>query len=260
MTSVVHEHSPFDLAGRRALVTGAAGGIGRSIVAALHRAGASVVATDRAPERPTQLADLVPPERYLAADLGDATAADDLLRRATLDGPIDLLVNNAAVITSATLSETTPDLLDQVYAVNLRAPLLLAKAFAAQVDRPVPGSIVNISSSGGLRAVRIGALAYGSLKAALSHATAYLARELGPEGINVNAVAPGSVASGHTANRSAEAVAASLRMRAQIQERAALGRLGVPEEIADVVVFLASPAARYVTGQTLLVDGGWLLG
>jgi len=249
-----------DLKGRRALVTGAAGGIGHSVVAALHRAGACVVGTDLVSNRPAQLADLLTPERYLAADLSEAGSADDVLLRASEGGPIDLLVNNAAMITSASLEETTADLLDQVYAVNLRAPLLLARAFAAQPDRRTPASIVNISSSGGLRAVRIGALAYGSLKAALSHATAYLARELGPEGITVNAVAPGSVASGHSTNRSAEAEGASLELRAQIRERTAVGRLGVPEEIADVVVFLASPAARYMTGQTLLVDGGWLLG
>jgi NAD(P)-dependent dehydrogenase (short-subunit alcohol dehydrogenase family) len=251
----------FTLVGRRALVTGAAGGIGRAIVTALQRAGAGVVATDLAPAPTEALAALVDATSYVGADLRDVAALDSLIARAAeAIGPIDLLVNNAAIIAGARLEETTADLLDSVYAVNFRAPLLLAKAFAGQKDLRAPASVVNLSSSGGLRAVRIGASAYGSMKAALTHATAYLARELGPAGITVNAVAPGSVASGHSGGRSAPAEAAAQALRQQIKERTALGRLGVPDEIADVVVFLASPAARYITGQTILVDGGWLLG
>lgn len=254
------EWGPFSLAGRRALVTGAAGGIGRSIVARLQEAGAEVVASDRHPDRPDGLIPLVPANCYLPADLAVVSEAEALLPRvADRVGPVDLLVNNAALITSALLSQTSASLLDEVYSVNFRAPLLLSRAYAAQAMVSSPGAIVNVASAGGIRAVRVGSSAYGSLKAALSHATAYLARELGPSGITVNAVAPGSVASGHSAGRPAEAAAASEQLRRQIRDRTALGRLGVPDDIALVVVFLASPAASYITGQTLLVDGGWLL-
>ncbi|SNQ45257.1 NAD(P)-dependent dehydrogenase, short-chain alcohol dehydrogenase family [Frankia canadensis] len=252
---------PFSLTGRRALVTGAAGGIGRAIVTRLLDAGAEVVATDRHLDRTNELAALVPECRYLSADLSVPDEVEALFARAVAAaGPIDLLVNNAALITSALLPETDADLLDKVYAVNFRAPILLSRAYAELAASDSPGAIVNIGSAGGVRAVRVGSSAYGSLKAALGQATAYLARELGPRGIVVNAVAPGSIASGHSVGRSREASAASRRLRDEIRGRSALGRLGVPDDVALVVVFLASPAAAFITGQTLLVDGGWLLG
>jgi len=233
---------PFSLSGRRALVTGACGGIGRAIVARLQQAGAEVMATDRHATPTAELA---------AAVVGHAAA---------IGGTLDLLVNNAAVIVSASLAETDEALLDLVYGVNFRAPLLVSRAFNEQLPTGCRGSIVNIASAGGVRAVRIGSSAYGSLKAALSHATAYLARELGPAGVRVNAIAPGSIASGHDSARTPEHQMAVVRARQEIQDRTALGRLGEPDDIAWTVVFLASEAASYVTGQTLLVDGGWLLG
>jgi NAD(P)-dependent dehydrogenase (short-subunit alcohol dehydrogenase family) len=249
------------LIGRRALVTGAAGGIGRGIVDALTRAGATVATTDLAATAPPALASLVSTERYFSVDLADPAASESLVGQAAaaLGGPIDLLVNNAAVITNRLLADVTAETMESVFAINFRAPILLSKSFAAQPDRPASSAIVNITSVGGLRAVRVGGLEYGSLKAALVHATAYLARELGPEGVRVNSVAPGSTASGHSAGRSAKAEAASQAMRERVRTETPLGRLGAAGDVADVVVFFASPASRHMTGQTVVVDGGWLL-
>ena len=250
---------PFSLRGRRALITGGAGGIGRAITQRYVEAGAAVVVVDRDPEGATKLAHLVPEQHYLCLDLATpdaATHAFDAAEQAV--GNIDILVNDAALIASCSLAETTAEFLDRIYAINFRAPLLLSAEFARRLDADRDGMIVNIASSGGVRAVRVGSSAYGSLKAALISATAYLAKELGPR-IRVNAIAPGSIRSGHDAHRSPEQTQATQLARAAIAERSALGRLGETDEIATLAVFLASNASSYVTGQSILVDGGWLL-
>jgi 2-dehydro-3-deoxy-D-gluconate 5-dehydrogenase len=243
-----------------AVVTGGVTGIGRSIAEHFLATGADVTVVDRDPDGAAKLEGIVKPGNYLCADLADSEALATVLPAAAdRMGGLNILVNNAAVITSRSLADTTVPYLDEVYATNFRAPLMLCRSFAELADG-AGGQIINIASAGGIRAVRNGSSAYGSMKAALISATAYLARELGPAGIRVNAIAPGSIATGHSAGRSPEAAAASAAARAAIVERTAVGRLGIPADIATVAVFLASPAAAYIAGQTILVDGGWLLG
>ena len=242
----------FSLAGRRAVVTGAARGLGAAIAARFVDCGAEVIVVDRIDVTPAEgVADV------LVMDLGDPGAPASVFAETRRRfGDVDILVNNAGVITSAPLASVDPQTIDDTARVNYVAPLLLCREFAAQVGRR-KGSIINIASSGGIRVTSPGQLVYGSLKAALSSATQYLAQELGPD-IRVNAIAPGSIATGHPIE-SAEQQAKVDAIRAQIVARCPLGRLGQPDEIATVATFLASSAASYITGQTLLVDGGWLL-
>jgi len=255
--STLADWGPFSLRGRTALITGGAGGIGRAITRRYIEAGAEVVVADRDPDGPAKLADLLPPDRYLRFDLAAPGVPVALFDAAeAVVGTVNVLVNDAAMIASRSLADTTTEFLDEIHAINFRAPVLLTREFARRLEHG--GAVVNIASSGGVRAVRVGSSAYGSSKAALISATAYLAKELGPR-IRVNAIAPGSIMSGHDAGRAPEQMHATQAARAAIAERAALGRLGDTDEIATTAVFLASRASSYITGQSLLVDGGWLL-
>jgi NAD(P)-dependent dehydrogenase (short-subunit alcohol dehydrogenase family) len=176
---------------------------------------------------------------------------------ADLVGSIDVLVNDAAIMGGQPIEDLSIEFIDTMYRINFRAPVLLAQAFARQFDGALgTGRIINLASIGGLRAQHAH-VAYGSLKAALASATMHLAQELGPRGITVNAIAPGSIKTGHEIPPDRRERVDALRAR--YVERAALGRLGEPDEVACVATFLASGASSYVTGQTIVVDGGWIL-
>jgi 3-oxoacyl-[acyl-carrier protein] reductase len=240
----------FSLAGTHALVTGAGRGIGRAIAERFVACGAHVTAVDRAFPHP-------PPASvaHLTADLRDVDGYRYLFDRAeSIWGQVNVLVNNAAMIVGKPLDQLSAGFIHDVAVVNFTAPMLLCQEFAYR--RPAPGRIVNISSSGGLRVSYNGGSVYGSLKAALLTATAYLAKELGPD-IIVNAIAPGSITSGH--DQPDDAAARSNAIRARMVERTAVGRLGHPDEVAALAAFLASPACSYITGQTILIDGGCYL-
>lgn len=243
---------PFRLDGRTALVTGASRGIGAAIARALDRAGARVALAARSRDQLEAVAaELSNDPVVVVTDLGDAAAPVALADQArSALGGVDVLVNNAAVAHRAPTVTIDAALVDRLYAVNVRAPLLLVAALIPAMIERGGGSIVNLSSVSGVVGTPNRA-AYAATKGAVDAATRSLAVELGPVGIRVNAVAPGVVDTDLWArNKGVPGVVE------QIEGQTPLRRWAVPEDIADVVVFLASDAARFVTGETICADGG----
>ena len=243
---------PFSLAGRTALVTGASRGIGAAIAVALDRAGARVALAGRDRDALAHVAaGLEHAPVVFTADLEAADAAGQLAADALAAlGTVDVLVNNAATAARLPTTELDAELIDRLYAVNVRAPLLLIAALIPPMTEAGRGSIVNLSSVSSLVGTPRRA-AYAASKGALDAATRSLAMELGAAGIRVNAVAPGVVDTALWArNKAVPGVVEG------IEAQTPLGRWAVAEDIADVVVFLASDAARFVTGEIISADGG----
>jgi len=243
---------PFRLDGRTALVTGASRGIGAAVVRGLDRAGARVGLAARSRAELEAIAgELVNDPVVLVADLADRTAPGALAGQAlSALGSVDVLVNNAAAAHRAPTVAIDADLIDRLFAVNVRAPLLLIAALIPAMTDRGGGSIVNLSSVSGVVGTPHRA-AYAATKGALDAATRSLAAELGPVGIRVNSVAPGVVDTDLWAkNKLVPGVVE------QIEAQTPLRRWAVPDDIADVIVFLASDAARFITGETISADGG----
>jgi len=246
----------FNLEGRVALVTGAAGGLGAAMALGLAEAGADVVCHDLA--APDATAEKVRAagrrSAAVAADLSDHTAPARLAADAEAAlGPIDLLVNNAGTIRRAPAADHSDDDWDLVLAVDLSSAFRLSREVGRRlIARGAPGKIVNICS---LLSFQGGILvpSYAAAKGGLAQLTKALANEWAPKRINVNAIAPGYMATDNTAPLRADPV----RSR-QILERIPAGRWGEPSDVAGTAVFLCSPASDYVTGHILVVDGGWL--
>jgi 2-deoxy-D-gluconate 3-dehydrogenase len=247
--------SPFDLAGRRAIVTGAGSGIGQAIALGLARAGADVVGVGRGAmdETAAQVAELGRGFSAVAADLSDMAQVRGVLAAAAADDRADILVNNAGTIRRADATDFTEEDWDAVVDTNLKAVFFLCQAFAqAALAAGRPGKIVNVASllsfQGGIRVA-----SYTAAKHGVAGITRLLANEWAAKGINVNAVAPGYV---ETANTSA--LREDPERSAAILARIPAGRWATPSDVAGAVTFLASPAADYVHGAVLPVDGGWL--
>ena len=242
----------IDLTGRIAVVTGASRGIGAATARALDTAGARVVLVARTQSAlRTVAAELRNASLVVPADLADP-ASGPATAAAILDavGQVDILVNNAAA--AARLDSVMLDgaLIDRMLAVNVRNLLLLTTALLPSMMARGRGSIVNLSSISGLVGTPRRA-AYAATKGAVDALTRSLAMEFGPHGVRVNAVAPGVIDTDLWAKNKAVA-----GVEAEINALIPLRRWGTPEEVADVIVFLASDLARYVTGQTIGVDGG----
>ncbi len=242
----------FTLARRRALVTGASTGIGQAIAIAMAEAGADVVCVDRVPSDETlaRIAANGGRAAQVAVDLTRRGAIAELMTKA---GAVDILVNCAGIIRRADALDFTEEDWDQVMEINLKVVFFLSQAFArALLGRGGTGAIVNIASllsfQGGIRVP-----SYTASKSGVAGLTKLLANEWAAKGINVNAIAPGYIATNNTAPLRADAE----RSKA-ILDRIPAGRWGEPEDIAGAAVFLASPAARYVHGAIFNVDGGWL--
>jgi NAD(P)-dependent dehydrogenase (short-subunit alcohol dehydrogenase family) len=241
---------------RAALVTGASYGIGAAIARGLAEDGFDIAVTDLEPE------DLAATVAAIAETGAKAKAiALDLTRQATLEaglaeavaafGRLDLLVNNAGVPLSKPALETSREEWDAVLAVNLTGTFFMSREMGRHlVATGRPGIIVSIASTHGAVGFP-GAAAYGVAKAGVSHMTRVLAIEWAPYGIRVNAVAPGT-----TETPSRAPMLADPQRRAVMLNRIPLKRFGTAEEMAGAVRYLASPGAAYITGQTLLVDGG----
>ncbi|MFF9206681.1 SDR family NAD(P)-dependent oxidoreductase [Streptomyces sp. NPDC014986] len=237
------------LQGLTALVTGATSGIGRAVARNLAGQGASVVLHGRDEARGEALVKELAAEgataRFIAADLSDA---EDTLRLATEAGQVDILVSNAGLYEFAPTAATDTASFDRHIAVNTRAPFLLVGALAPGMAERGQGSIVLVGSSAARMPAPVGA-AYGASKAGAEILTRYWATEYGSAGVRVNTVSPGPVHTEGTRAMLGEHVAV-------LDTTNARGRAGDPQEIAEIVSFLAGPASSYVNGAVLFADGG----
>jgi 2-dehydro-3-deoxy-D-gluconate 5-dehydrogenase len=242
----------FSLHGRTALVTGSRGGIGRAIAVALAQAGADVVLhgrTDDLDEVEEEVRKAGREATRWILDLSDTAAIPDAV--ASLP-EVDILVNNAGIIRRAPAAEHSFGDWRSVLDVNLDAVFLLSRALGSRMLARRRGKIISVASmlsfQGGVQVP-----GYTAAKHGLAGLTKALACEWAPMGVQVNAVAPGYITTDNTA-----ALRADASREAEIRSRIPAGRWGRPDDIAGAVVFLASPAADYVNGHVLAVDGGWL--
>jgi NAD(P)-dependent dehydrogenase (short-subunit alcohol dehydrogenase family) len=237
-----------ELSGRTALVTGSTSGIGRATARALAALGADVIITGRNAERGAEIVHQIEDEdeggsaRFIAADLADTDQVSGLAAQA---GSVDILINNAGHSWFGPTAELDAATFDGLFASNVRSAYLLTAALAPAMAARGRGSIVNIDSMAGAVGLAGGA-AYGATKASMSALTRAWAAEFSPAGVRVNAVAPGPVYSDGAKPEVIDALA----------KTTLLGRGAQPEEIADVIAFLSTDRAQYVTGATIAVDGG----
>jgi NAD(P)-dependent dehydrogenase (short-subunit alcohol dehydrogenase family) len=235
-----------DLEGISALVTGASSGIGRAAAENLGRHGAGVIVHGRDAARGSAVVDTITAEggkaRFVAADLSDPAQLDDLVGQA---GPVDVLVNNAGFSWFGPTKDLDVVTFDRLFAANVRAPYSLVAALAPKMAARGSGSIINIASMAGQIGLAGGA-AYGATKAALASMTRPWAAEFSPSGVRVNAIAAGPVLTPGASPERIEALGATTL----------LARAAQPGEIAEVIAFLASPKASYLTGAVFAADGG----
>lgn len=234
-----------ELAGRTALVTGGTAGIGLAAARALAAAGATVTISARDAAHGEKVAvELGERVRFLAADMSDRDAVDDLARHCE----VDILVNNAASFPGAPTLDQDAASFDTTFATNVRGTYFLVAAVVPAMIRRGGGAIVNVTSMVATKGVP-GASVYSASKAAVESLTRVWAAEFGPHGIRVNNVAPGPTAT--------EGVAAQWgEVNEELGRALPMGRTAHPREIAEAVLFLASPRASFITGTTLHVDGG----
>ncbi|XP_008826501.1 L-xylulose reductase isoform X1 [Nannospalax galili] len=238
------------LAGRRALVTGAGKGIGRSTVQALQAAGASVVAVSRTRTDLDSLVRECPGVEPVCVDLGDWEATEKALGNV---GPVDLLVNNAAVALLQPFLEVTKEACDTSFQVNFRAVIQVSQIVAkSMIARGVPGAIVNVSSQASQRALTNHSV-YCSTKSALDMLTKMMALELGPHKIRVNAVNPTVVMTPMGRTNWSDPHKAKVML-----DRIPLGKFAEVENVVDTILFLLSDRSGMTTGSTVPVDGGFL--
>ncbi len=235
-----------------AIVTGAAAGLGARIAERCAEAGYRVGVLDLSPELTASRADHIEGATALVADVSDEAAVEAAFD-AFGETP-DLVVNNAGIVRFGPLLDLSASDWRAVVDVNLTGTFVVARAAARRMVERGHGAIVNVTSMNGV-APGPNAGAYGSTKAGVALLTQQMAYEWGPKGIRVNAVAPGLIDGGMSAPIYADAETRQAR-----ESKVPLGRLGVPDDIADAVLFLASDGASYITGQNLLVDGGVTMG
>lgn len=242
-----------DLSGRFAIVTGASRGIGKGAAMALAGAGAHVLAVARSASDLQRLVSEAPAGRVtpFACDLLQEGAAASIVEAASALGGIDILVNNAGITRDGLLLRMSEADWDAVFDLNLRSAFLLTQKVARIMLKARSGSVINVVSVVG-QIGNAGQVNYTAAKAGLEAFTKSCARELASRQIRVNAVAPGYIDTEMTQSLQAET-------RDVLLARVPLGRAGTPEEVAAVILFLASDAARYVTGQIWRVDGGMVM-
>lgn len=248
--------SLFNLQGRRALITGGSRGIGAAIAYALGKAGAEVVlvATGKGlSEAADSLRSVgIDVPQILVADLGNHNGIQNLATAAKMScGPIDILVNCAGVNLRQTFNDVTPETWDKQLAMHLAAPFFLTQALAPGMKERGWGRIINIASLQSYRAFANGA-PYGAAKGGILQLTRAIAQEWSRFGITCNAIGPGFFPTQLTA-----AVFSDETLALKHAEQTAIGRNGAMSDLYGVAVFLASDASAYITGQTIMVDGGY---
>ena len=247
--------NPFDLRGRVAVVTGANTGIGQAIALALADAGADVALVGRtvADDTASQVRAAGRRALIVGADLSTTSDLGSIVSQAVDElGGLDILVNNAGIIRRSDALEFSEEDWDAVIDTNLKSLFFLSQAAARQMVQQGGGKIINIASllsfQGGIRAA-----SYTASKSGVAGLTKLLANEWAAKGINVNAIAPGYIATNNTA-----ALQADETRNRQILERIPAGRWGKPSDLGGAALFLASTASDYVHGHILTVDGGWM--
>jgi NAD(P)-dependent dehydrogenase (short-subunit alcohol dehydrogenase family) len=241
----------YGLQGRVCLITGAAQGIGAACARRFAREGAPLVLADIDDARGQALAQELGAQ-YVHCDVGDKSQVDALMAQAMArHGRIDVLVNNAGIFRAADFLDVSEADFDAVLRVNLKGAFLVGQAVARVMAAAGRGAIVNMSSVNGVLAIPTIA-SYNVSKGGLNQLTRAMALALAERGVRVNAVAPGTIAT----ELAAQAVLTSEEARTRILSRTPMKRLGQPEEIAEVVAWLASDAASYLTGEIVTADGG----
>jgi NAD(P)-dependent dehydrogenase (short-subunit alcohol dehydrogenase family) len=238
------------LEGSAALVTGATAGIGRAVALQLGQLGAEVIVHGRSTERGAKVVREIQnaggKARFIAADLADA---DDVRRLAAEAGAVDILINNAGIYKFGATADTDDAFFDEHININLRAPYILVQKLVPGMAERGHGAVVNLSTVAATIPARSAGM-YGASKAGVELLTRVWADEFGPSGVRVNAVQPGPAETPGTDATPGLADAFATHM--------ALGRVASPDEIANTITFLASPAASYVNGAILAVTGGQL--
>ena len=254
----------FSLQGKVAVVTGAGSGIGRGIAKYLSVAGAAVVVADMNEahgERVAQeLRALGARSLAVRTDVSDERSVDGMVQK-TLESfdRIDIIVNDAGIFPFASIAAMSLADWEHVQDVNLRGTFLCLQKSALQMRKQRSGGrIINISSIDSLHPSTVGLAHYDASKGGVNMLTRSAALEFGPDRITINAILPGSIATEGAA--AAMASSPELQAPSTMNDRIVLGRTGTPEDIAGAALFLASNAASYITGQTLVVDGGYLIG
>jgi len=247
----------LDLSGQVAIVTGASRGIGRAIAEVFRQAGAKLALVARTPDSLNEVARSLSKESgsaeilALPADVAVESQVNGVVRQ-TVDafGRVDILVNNAGLISAGSILKIEPAEWERVIGANLTGAYLFSRAVAPIMERQKRGRIINISSISAQTGGISGGVHYSSSKGGLIAMTKTLARDLAPFGVTVNAIAPGQI------DTDPKLLTAESRQR--LISQIPIGRLGLPEDIAHAVLFLASPMASYITGTTLDVNGGLL--
>ena len=249
----------FDLSGKVALITGAGRGIGRSTAIGMARMGADVVVVSRTQSELDEVASSVRAlgrrAQAIGSDLSRLQGPQQVITACVQAmGRLDILVNNAGIVVRKPAEKTLPEDWESVVGLNLRTTGEMCRLSLPHLRKNSGSNIVNMSSITGLVGTPLRA-AYASTKAGILGYTRVLAKELAPEGIRVNAVSPGVIDTAFVTPYLEDNPGAKEAMLKHIP----LGRVGNAEEVAATIVFLASSAASYITGQTIVIDGGWML-
>jgi NAD(P)-dependent dehydrogenase (short-subunit alcohol dehydrogenase family) len=241
----------FGLKGRICIVTGGAQGIGEACIRRFAREGAKVVVADISDTRGAALASELG-GLYVHCDVGEKTQVDALVAR-TMEayGRIDVLVNNAGIFKTADFLDVTEADFDEVLRINLKGSFLVGQAVAREMAKAGKGSIVNMSSVNAVLTIPT-ISSYNVSKGGVNQLTRVMALVLADKGVRVNAVAPGTIAT----ELAYKAVLTSEEAKIKVMSRTPMKRLGEPSEVADIVAYLASDAASYITGEIVVVDGG----
>ncbi|KAB7760385.1 MULTISPECIES: SDR family NAD(P)-dependent oxidoreductase [Mycobacteriaceae] len=248
----------FDLTGRSALVTGAAGGIGTAVAGALAAAGAAVLVTDLDKDAAAAVAERISEAggraESAALDVADRGSADAAAAQAAAlgDGKLHILINNAGVTKPAMFEKTTQDAFRLLFDIHVMGAFNVTQAALPYLPADGTGRIVNVTSAAGLTGT-LGQVNYSAAKAGIIGFTKSLARELATKSITVNALAP------LAATPMTETIRTNEKFAANMMNRIPMKRWADPDEVAGAFVFMASDAASYITGQVLPVDGGMVM-